>query len=110
MRRLKSLPPHVAKLDTSIAPLPPKESDPFYLSREWRALVAKIKRERGDVCEDPHCKGPHTPGQRIYADHIVEIQDGGAKLDATGILLRCARSHSLKTARERTKRTARPVT
>ena len=109
MRRLKSLPPQVAKLDTRTAPLPPKESDPFYLSREWRALVAKIKRERGDVCEDPHCKGPHSRGQRIYADHVVEIQDGGAKLDASNVLLRCARSHSLKTARERNKRTQRPA-
>jgi hypothetical protein len=89
--------------------LPPKEVDPFYASREWRALVDKIKRERGDVCEDPHCKGPHSRGQRIYADHIVEIKDGGAKLKATGILLRCARSHSLKTARERAARMQRPA-
>ena len=110
MPKVKTMASRVIKLDTSTAPLPPKESDPFYLSREWRALVAKIKRQRGEACEDRNCKGPHTPGQRIYADHIVEIQDGGAKLDARNVLLRCASSHSLKTARERNKRTARPVT
>lgn len=68
MTRLGTLRPQLAKLDTSIAPLPPKQSDPFYLSREWRALVAKIKRQRGEACEDRNCKGPHLPGQRIYAE------------------------------------------
>lgn len=109
MRRLKSLPPHVAKLDTRTAPLPPKEVDPFYASREWRALVDKIKRERGDACEDPRCRGPHHRGQRIFGDHVVEIQDGGAKLDPSNVMLRCSRSHGSKTARERATRMKRPA-
>lgn len=94
----------VTTLNTRTAPLPPKLCDPFYLSREWRALVERIKRERGEACEDPSCIGPHHPGQRIYGDHIVEIQDGGAKLDPSNVMLRCARSHSLKTVRERARR------
>ena len=55
MTRLGTLRPQLAKLDTSIAPLPPKQSDPFYLSSEWRALVDKIKRQRGDACEGGLC-------------------------------------------------------
>jgi hypothetical protein len=109
MVKLKTLTPRVLKLDTRTAPLPPKECDPFYASREWRALVDKVKRERGEACEDPSCIGPHHPGQRIYGDHIVEIQDGGAKLDPSNVMLRCARSHSLKTARERAKRLMLPL-
>lgn len=101
MPKLKNMAARVTTLETRTAPLPPKTIDPFYLSREWRALVGKIKRERGETCEDPSCKGPHHRGQRIYADHVVEIQDGGAKLDARNVMLRCARSHGLKTARER---------
>ncbi|MDZ4738361.1 MAG: HNH endonuclease [Alphaproteobacteria bacterium] len=104
MPKLKTMASRVNKLDTRTAPLPAKTCDPFYLSREWRVLVAKIRRERGDACEDANCKGPHYPGQRIYADHIVEISDGGAKLDPRNVLLRCSRSHGLKTARERVKR------
>ena len=102
--KLTTLTPRVATLDTRTAPLPPKAIDPFYLSREWRALVDKIKRERGEACEDPNCKGPHHRAQRIYADHVVEIRDGGAKLDPSNVMLRCARSHSRKTARERARR------
>ena len=107
--KLKALASRIAKLDTRSAPLPPKACDPFYLSREWRGFVDKIKRERGEVCEDPSCKGPHYPGQRIYPDHVVEIHDGGAKLDPSNVMLRCAKSHSAKTARERAKRMSRPV-
>jgi len=70
MTRLGTLRPQLAKLDTSIAPLAPKNCDPFYLSREWRQLVARIKRQRGEACEDRNCNGPHFPGHRIYADHI----------------------------------------
>lgn len=93
MARLSTLPPRVGALAPRLRP-PAKVADPFYLSPEWRGLVAAIKRQRGNVCEDV---GPH--GGRIMGDHIVERKDGGAELDPANVMLRCAACHNRKTHR-----------
>ena len=77
VRKIKTLPHRVATLSTAAAPFERKRAESFYLSPAWRALLARIIRRRGRVCEDRECKGPHTAGQVIYGDHIVEIVDGG---------------------------------
>lgn len=74
---------------------PPKLADRFYLSREWRDLVASIKRERGARCEQ--CGS----GSRIIGDHIHERRDGGADLDRNNIRLLCFACHQAKTAAAR---------
>lgn len=73
----------------------PKVADSFYLSAEWRALVARIKRERGAYCE--RCGS----GDRVIADHIVERRDGGVDLDPANIELLCFGHHAQKTATAR---------
>jgi len=90
-------------LDIRTARPGPKIADPFYTSREWRALLATIIRERGRRCEDPACERPDNPGQ-IYGDHIREIRDGVALLDKTNVMFRCARGHGRKTAAVRADR------
>lgn len=77
-----------------------KRAAPFYLSKEWRALMAKLIKVRGRRCEDPK-HDPSTPreGVRIFGDHIDEIRDGGPLLDPTNIMLRCAGCHARKTAK-----------
>lgn len=85
----------------TLAPLlkaPPKIADSFYLSPEWRTLVAEIKRERGGWCEE--CGSKH----RVMGDHIKELKDGGEPLDKTNVKLRCIRCHNRKTHSERGKR------
>ncbi len=42
----------------------------------------------------------------MYVDHRVELKDGGAPLDRKNVWLLCGSCHSLKTARERGRRTA----
>ena len=85
--------------------LPPaKVADSFYTSPEWRALMADIIAERGPRCEDKACSRT-TPPTRIYGDHIVELQDGGAPLDRRNVLLRCGSCHTRKTAETRAART-----
>jgi 5-methylcytosine-specific restriction endonuclease McrA len=69
------------------------ERDQFYISREWRALVAHIKRERGNRCERCGAAGPYIQG-----DHRVERKDGGAPLDPLNVQLLCLTCHNRKTA------------
>jgi len=42
-------------LDTRSAKPATKGAKPFYVTREWRALVAEIIREGGARCKDPAC-------------------------------------------------------
>lgn len=78
--------------------LPPKVAESFYSSKEWRQLVARIKRERGKWCQ--RCGSTH----RVIGDHIVERRDGGADLDASNIELLCFGCHQRKTAAARARR------
>ena len=81
---------------------PPKQTDPFYLSSEWRRFLSVIIRKRGKRCED--CGKTNC---RIYGDHITERKDGGADFDEANIRLRCGACHNKKTAHEKKMRAAR---
>lgn len=98
MARLSRLPGRLQSAPQRIAPAP-KVALPFYQSPEWRALVALLKRERG--CRCAKCQ---ASGVRIFADHVVELKDGGAALDPNNIMLLCGRCHAVKTAAERKRR------
>ena len=89
-------------LDTSIAREPLKRADAFYVSKEWRALMSTILKQRGRVCE--RCG---RSGCRIFGDHIVELKDGGAKLDPKNVQLLCGSCHTAKTARAKAQRAAK---
>lgn len=105
------LPPGVATLDTRAAQPAPKTADPFYLSPEWRALVAAIIAERGPYCQGAEHDTRRTrgPGIRLFGDHIVERKDGGAELDRRNIMLLCGACHTRKTIAARAARMkARP--
>lgn len=89
-------------LDTSIARVPPKTADGFYLSKEWRALLASVIKQRGRICE--RCG---RIGCRIFGDHIHELKDGGARLDTRNVMLLCGSCHTSKTAHAKARRTAK---
>lgn len=97
MGRLKATPSRLGRPATRVRALP-KVADRFYQSPEWRALVARIKHERGPWC----CKC--GSGKRIIGDHIVELKDGGAKLDEGNVQLLCHACHQRKTADARARR------
>lgn len=104
--RFDSLPQRFATLDTSIGTAPPKESDPYYRSAEhaaWRALVIRRARAR---CEWPGCG---RAAGRMFADHIVELRDGGSATDPQNGQCLCGKHHTIKSVQERNKRFARPV-
>ncbi|UMM63108.1 HNH endonuclease [Aristophania vespae] len=86
------------KISPAIAVLP-KTADSFYQSKEWRSLVVTIIRKRGRICEK--CGRSNC---RLFADHIIEIKDGGPKLDQRNIQLLCGSCHTLKTNQARAHR------
>jgi len=92
--RLSTLPPRLAA--------PPKKVDSFYLSPEWRSLMARLLAERGRRCEE--CGRVNC---RIYGDHVRELQDGGAPLDPSNVKLLCGACHTTKTSRARAERMAK---
>jgi 5-methylcytosine-specific restriction protein A len=100
------LAPQVNTLDTRIAKPPDKVADKFYSSPEWRELLNAIIKVRGWICQDPRCTRPNGPWRRIYGDHIIELRDGGARLDPDNVLLRCASCHTRKTVEARAARQA----
>jgi hypothetical protein len=107
MARLTMLKPRVSTLDTAIAAAPAKTAAPIYSTpeyAEWRRVV--IGRAAGR-CQDPRCTFPGRRGIRLFADHVVELRDGGAPFDPENGLARCGSCHTRKTAEERTKRQAR---
>lgn len=105
MPKLRMLGPLVPLIDTRTIRPPPKQALPFYVSPEWRLLVASIKQSRGNACQDPEHPShiPRTAG-RIHCDHIRELKDGGPLLDPRNIMLRCSRCHARKTMAHRAKR------
>jgi 5-methylcytosine-specific restriction enzyme A len=80
---------------------PPKIADTFYHSIEWRKLVSKLKKQRGNWCQ--RCGSKH----RVIADHIIERRDGGNELDPSNIELLCQAHHNQKTAEARKRRARR---
>jgi 5-methylcytosine-specific restriction protein A len=95
--RLRTLRPSVKAIDMRTAQPPAKVTDPFYTCAAWLALVAQVKLERGARCEDPLCKRHDRRASRIFGDHVVELQDGGAPLDPANVMLRCGSCHTRKT-------------
>lgn len=104
--KLRSLPPLVGAIDMRTARPAPKTADPFYLSPEWRKLVARLIAKRGRRCEvrGPKCSDDGRGTVRLIGDHIHERKDGGAELDPSNIRLTCTACHNAKTAQERARR------
>jgi 5-methylcytosine-specific restriction enzyme A len=104
--KVRVLPPRIATLDTRAVRPPPKTAAAIYTTPEWRALMARLIRERGRRCEE--CGRTHDEGKpvRIFGDHIRELRDGGAPFDPGNVRLLDGRCHTRKTIRERARRAA----
>ncbi|EHK56917.1 HNH endonuclease signature motif containing protein [Allomesorhizobium alhagi] len=101
MAKLRMMRPSIKTMDTRTVKVAPKTAEPFYLSPEWRKLMAEVIAERGRRCEE--CSRTNT---RIFGDHIVEVKDGGALLDKRNVKCLCGSCHTKKTAAARAKRMA----
>jgi 5-methylcytosine-specific restriction protein A len=103
MTTIRTAPTRIAATDTRKVKPPPKRAAPIYNTREyreWRRLV--VTRAHGR-CQDPNC-ATSTRRTRLFADHIVELRDGGEPFDPANGLAVCGSCHSRKTADRRAKR------
>lgn len=104
MVKLKLAGNRLATVDARRVLRAPKIADDIYSTPEyaaWRTIV--VDRAHG-YCQDPECDTPHRKPSRLFADHVVELRDGGAPFDPTNGLARCGSCHTRKTLVERAKR------
>jgi len=106
MPKLRSLPPLVRVRETGLLPRkPPKPLDPIYNTPEFKAWAAQIVARAGGQCEAVDRHGHRCPKARpeyrVYADHRVELKDGGSLLDPANGQCLCASHHEIKTAEVR---------
>ena len=107
MPKLRTLAPTLRSAP-NVVTLPLKQKDPIYNTPEFQVWRAEVVRRAGGRCEavDPHghrCSRA-WPEHRLYADHIVELKDGGALLDLANGQALCASHHETKTMAARARR------
>ncbi len=99
MGKLTNIKPRLTSVAPRLKP-PPKIVEQFYSSPEWRALVARRKRDPDYAAALKRAK----PGERLILDHKHERRDGGADLDPRNTEWLTASEHNAKTARARARR------
>jgi 5-methylcytosine-specific restriction protein A len=108
MTKLRTLAPLVRTLDTSTTRLPLKQADPHYLTAEHRAWRAQVLARAGGRCEavddHGHRCSKAQPEHRMFADHIVELREGGSLLDINNGQCLCFVHHERKSAAMRARR------
>lgn len=100
--------PRVAAVDLRIGirPRPAKTADPHYGTPEHRAWRKAVIDRAFGTCEavDPDGRRCGRAEARMFADHVIELRDGGAPFDLANGQALCGGCHSRKTAAERAKR------
>lgn len=106
MKRIGLAPLRVPTAARRVPPAP-KVAAPTYRDSEYPRWRARVIARAGARCEwreaGQRCGRSH-PDHRMYADHIVEVRDGGAEFDPANGQCLCASHHQLKTAAERRRR------
>jgi len=81
-----------------------KQVKPYYLStehRQWRAMVMQRAHHRCQAVDDGRRCTRSAPQHRMFADHVIEVADGGPMLDVANGACLCGMHHTLKTAAAR---------
>lgn len=97
--KLQSLPPRLATADLRRVQPQPKQAAAHYQTPEHQAWRKTVLARANGACQ--HC---HRTNTRLFADHVIELRDGGAALDSTNGQALCGACHSKKTAEIRQSR------
>ena len=85
----------------------PKEALPVYQTPEYRIWRETVIARAGGRCEaivDGKRCVKAAPRHRMFADHKVEVRDGGALFDPENGRCLCGAHHTAKTAKARAER------
>jgi len=85
----------------------PKRADPIYRAQQydvWRKVVIARAHARCQAIVDGRRCRKAAPEHRMFADHIVELQDGGAPFDPANGQCLCGSHHTVKTMMARASR------
>lgn len=86
---------------------PAKKAESIYHTPEFKAWRAEVIERAGGRCEHmangQRCPKAQ-PANRMFADHIKELRDGGAKFDPLNGQCLCGAHHTAKTMAERARR------
>lgn len=108
MTKVRRLAPLFRTVSTRTLEAPRKRKEAIYDSpafRSWRAQVVARAGNRCEAIEDgERCRKAH-PAYRMYADHIIELRDGGHPFDLRNGQCLCAVHHEKKTFKARQLRT-----
>lgn len=99
--RLHKLPPLVKVLPSAFANQQRKVDRDWYQTPEHRAWRRTVLNRAGWRCEAVLISGERcsaAPQHRLYADHIIEIEDGGSPSDPANGQCLCHAHHERKTA------------
>lgn len=102
--RLAALPARIGSVDPRRLQPMPKVVDNHYHTPEHRAWRAAVIRRAGGQCQAAGCG---RGGVRLFADHVVELKDGGAPFDLGNGQALCGACHSRKTLAARADRMRR---
>src|SRR5688572_9273064 len=89
-----------------------KKADPFYLTPEYRVWREQVIARAGRRCQDidqrtgQRCSKAE-PRHRMFADHVVEVKDGGEQYDPANGKCLCGSHHTFKTTQARADRLRR---
>ena len=70
----------------------------------WRRFIVARAGYRCEAIDSGLRCRKAAPDHRLYADHVIELQDGGSPFDPSNGQCLCASHHEIKTMRERAKR------
>jgi 5-methylcytosine-specific restriction protein A len=107
MPKLRTLAPMVRTTNTATTPLPPKVKAEVYTTpafRLWRNAVVRRAGARCEAVVDGHRCTKAYPEHRMYADHAIELRDGGSLLDINNGQCLCSSHHQIKTIDARIRR------
>ena len=97
------------KADARAVKPPAKTADPLYRSKEhleWRELVvarAGRRCQHRDTKTGQRCTKAE-PEHRMFADHIIEVRDGGPPFEPANGQCLCGAHHTTKTIKARVER------
>jgi 5-methylcytosine-specific restriction enzyme A len=108
MPRLRQLPSLVRAIDTRAVRPPPRQPEPHYNTAAHVVWAREVVQRAGGRCEAVDRYGLRctkaAPFHRMFADHRIEVRDGGALLDLSNGQCLCGAHHTRKTIEARAKR------